>query len=66
MPNRFIAAFEAVGTTAPVKLTKEAKRRLLMTCEAWLIEIHTTGLPEGIFELRNALQDESAWSGLDN
>jgi hypothetical protein len=31
-----IATFEAVGTTSPVKLPKEAKRRLLDTCEAWL------------------------------
>lgn len=55
-----IAVFEAAGTSAPVKLGKEAKRRLLWTCEAWLMEVHTTGLPEGIFELRNALHDEAA------
>lgn len=60
-----IAAFEAVGATAPVKLTKEAKRRLLDICEAWLFEDHVDGLPEGIFDLRNALQDESAWGTLD-
>jgi hypothetical protein len=51
-----IAAFRAVGTSAPVKLKPEAKRRLLDTCEAWLVEATTEGLPPGIFELRNALQ----------
>jgi hypothetical protein len=29
------------------------------------MEVQTTGLPEGIFELRNALHDESAYGALD-
>jgi hypothetical protein len=60
-----IAAFRAVGTTSPVKLKPDAKRRLLATCEVWLMEATTQGLPPGIFELRNALQDESAYGALD-
>jgi hypothetical protein len=60
-----VAAFRAVGTTSPVKLKPEAKRRLLATCEVWLMEARTQGLPPGIFELRNALQDESAYGALD-
>jgi hypothetical protein len=41
------------------------KRRLLDICEAWLAEATVEGLPPGIFDLRNALQDESAWGDLD-
>jgi hypothetical protein len=60
-----IGAFQAVGTTSPVKLKPDAKRRLLATCEAWLMEATRQGLPPGIFELRNALQDELAYGTLD-
>jgi hypothetical protein len=56
-----VAAFEAVGATSPVKIPRSAKPRLLAIVEAWLFEVHTSGLPDGIFELRNALHDESAW-----
>jgi hypothetical protein len=60
-----IAAFEAVGTTSPVKLTTEQKRRLLTACKEWLFETQATGAPRGIYELRNALQDEFAHGALD-
>jgi hypothetical protein len=63
--DNIIAAFRAVGTTSPVKLKPDAKRRLLATCEVWLMEATTHGLPPGIFELRNALQDEDACGALD-
>ena len=56
-----IAAFRAVGATRPVQIPRQAKRRLLDICEAWLVEATTEGLPPGIFDLRNALQDESSW-----
>ena len=62
--DEIIAAFQAVGATRPVKLKPEAKRRLLATCEAWLMEATTQGLPPGIFELRNALHDELAFGTL--
>jgi hypothetical protein len=60
-----IAAFQAVGATRPVQIPRQAKRRLLDICEAWLVEATTEGLPPGIFDLRNVLQDESAWGDLD-
>jgi hypothetical protein len=60
-----IAAFQAVGATRPVQIPRQAKRRLLDICEAWLVEATTEGLPPGIFDLRNALRDESAWGDLD-
>jgi hypothetical protein len=63
--DEIIAAFQAGGATRPVKLKPEAKRRLLTSCEAWLMEATTHGLPPGIFELRNALHDELAFGTLD-
>jgi hypothetical protein len=60
-----IAAFQAVGATRPVQIPRQAKRRLLEVCEAWLAEATTEGLPPGIFELRNALHDERAYGTLD-
>lgn len=62
--EKIIAAFQAVGATAPVKLTDEQKRRLLSTCKDWLFETRATGAPRGIYELRNALQDELAYGAL--
>jgi hypothetical protein len=56
-----IRAFEAVGTSRPVRLDKVGKRRLLEACTAWLDEPGgVDALPEGIFDLRNALEDEKA------
>jgi hypothetical protein len=43
--DAIIAAFEAVDTTSPVKLTREQKRRLLSTCKEWLFETRTAGAP---------------------
>lgn len=60
-----IAAFQAVGATRPVQIPRQAKRQLLDHLEAWLGEATTEGLPPGIFELRNALHDESARGDLD-
>jgi len=34
-------------------------------CEDWLDEMNIDGLPEGIFDLRNALFDERAYGQLD-
>jgi hypothetical protein len=61
-----IAAIRGPGTSAPIRLTKEQKLRLLDVVEHWLEEVNTTGLPEGIFELRNALTDERDYGDLDD
>jgi hypothetical protein len=53
-----IAAIRGVGTSRPIVLTNAQKRRLFEVVEGWLWEVGTTGLPDGIFELRNALIDE--------
>jgi hypothetical protein len=63
--GQIIRAFDAAGTSAPVKLDRSAKRRLLTVCEDWLDEMNIDGLPEGIFDLRNALFDERAYGQLD-
>jgi hypothetical protein len=65
LDDEIVRAFEAAGTSAPVRLTKLAKRRLLEVCAAWLDEVSIPRLPEGIFELRNALEDEKAYGELD-
>ena len=45
-------AFEAVGTSAPVLLTREQKADLIQVIEHWGSQVAgglTDGLPEGIF-----------------
>ena len=52
-------AFEAVGTSRPVSLTREDKVGLMEVIQLWADEIEGFGsLPEGISELRNALRDD--------
>jgi hypothetical protein len=54
-------AFQAVGTSRPVKLNQAQKMALTLVIEVWGGEVEgglTGGLPEGIFELRNALLDD--------
>ena len=52
-------AFEAVGTSRPVLLTREDKVGLVEVIQLWAKEIEGLGsLPEGIVELRDALQDD--------
>jgi hypothetical protein len=55
----------AVGTSRPVTLARTQKSRLLLVVEGWLWEVSTTGLPDGIFELRNAVIDERDAGELD-
>jgi hypothetical protein len=61
-----IAAIRAVGTSRPVTLAKTQKLRLLDVCAGWLNEVGEPGLPDGIFELRNALIDERYDGELDD
>jgi hypothetical protein len=65
LDDDIIRSFEAAGTSAPVRLSKSAKRRLLDVCAEWLDEIGVDRLPEGIFDLRNALIDERDYGELD-
>jgi hypothetical protein len=53
-------AFESVGTSRPVTLTQEQKGELLGVIEFWANQAPDgyEGLPEGIYELRNALTDD--------
>jgi hypothetical protein len=52
-------AFENVGTSRPVPLTQEQKHNLLQVIVHWAGEEGGyDGLPEGIFDLRNALHDD--------
>ena len=51
-------AFQAVGTSQPVRLTQAQKKALTLVIDVWGGEVEgglTDGLPEGIFELRTAL-----------
>jgi hypothetical protein len=61
-----VVEFRKVGTSRPVRFTKAQKRRLLEVCAYWLDEVGVPGLPDGIFELRNALMDERDWGELDD
>lgn len=53
------AAFEAVGASRPVNLTPVQKTELFRVIETWQgIVGGSSGLPAGIFNLRNALLDD--------
>jgi hypothetical protein len=61
-------AFVAVGTTQPVVLTDPQKGGLIDVIEVWGSQVPgglTDGLPEGIFDLRNALHDDQHDAGVD-
>ena len=54
-------AFDAVGATRPVRLTHEQKSTLITVIEHWGSQVRgglVDGLPEGLFDLRNALHDD--------
>jgi hypothetical protein len=55
MVSRLVLAFEAVGSTLPVRLEPGGKRVLLEVLEAWYAEVTVKGLPAGVWELRNEL-----------
>jgi hypothetical protein len=53
-------AFEALGTSAPVQLTRPQKGALLEMIEQWSTQVRGgfEVLPDGLFELRNRLHDD--------
>jgi hypothetical protein len=55
-----VTEFEAVGVSQPVPLTLEQKGTLIELIEFWATQTRfgLKGLPEGMFELRNALHDD--------
>jgi hypothetical protein len=61
-----VLAFEAVGATLPVRLEPAGKRVLLQVVEAWFGQATMDGLPEGVWELRNELQNELADGELED
>jgi hypothetical protein len=61
-----VLAFEAVGATVPVRLKPAEKRALLQVVEAWFSEVTVDGLPAGVWELRNELQNELADGKLED
>ena len=60
-------AFQAVGTTQPVRLTDPQKLGLRNVITFWANEMGGSydDLPEGIYALRNALQDDLPHVGAD-
>jgi hypothetical protein len=52
--------FDGVGTTQPVELTTAEKGNLVACIDFWSSKIEGgfEGMPEGLFELRNALHDD--------
>ena len=53
-----VEAFEAVGTSRPVRLDTDAKRALVDSIGAWVDEVGARGLPRGMWQLRNALAED--------
>jgi hypothetical protein len=50
-----VQAFEAVGTSAPVRLTPVTSAHLYGLLDRWADEVTAEGLPPGVLELRDAL-----------
>jgi hypothetical protein len=61
-----VLAFETGGSTRPVRLEPAGKRVLLQVVEAWLGQVTVDGLPAGVWELRNELQNELADGELED
>jgi len=55
-----VDAFQGVGATTVVKLSREDKANLLELLNFWSNEVSVAKLPEGIWDLRNALVDDLA------
>ena len=53
-----IDAFEAAGTRRPVRLDADAKTLLVDSIGRWAEDASLKRLPEGIWQLRNALADD--------
>ncbi len=53
-----IHAFEAVGTSRPVPLTRQDEGLLLEVINEWSRGVTVEGLPAGIWDLRCALADD--------
>jgi hypothetical protein len=51
-------AFDAVGASRPVPLSRVDKALLVEAIEAWAHAITVDELPEGVWRLRNALAGE--------
>ncbi len=50
--------FEALGASARVRLETDEVQTVLDVVEVWMRDVGRDGLPEGVFELRNALLDD--------
>jgi hypothetical protein len=64
--SEVVRAFETVGSHKSVRLDRSAKRRLLETSRRWTNEVGVDKLPEGIFDLGNALEAEQQRGELDD
>jgi hypothetical protein len=53
-----VDAFRAVGASRPVRLRLEDKQTLCQVIDEWMYDVGGGQLPEGIFDLRNALHDD--------
>ncbi len=53
-----IRALDVADVSESVVIQRSAKPRLLAVVGAWLDETNINDLPEGIFDLRNALTDD--------
>jgi hypothetical protein len=53
-----VRAFEAAGASAPVQLDGSDVLVLIDVIDEWIREVGKDALPEGVFELRDALYDD--------
>jgi hypothetical protein len=59
-------AFEAVGASLPLRLTNEEKGDLVGLIDIWTVQLGRgwIDLPQGVWELRNALMDDLRDAGV--
>jgi hypothetical protein len=55
-------AFQDVGASLPVQLSRDDRAHLVELLNFWGSELSTAKLPAGIWDLRNALVDDLAYS----
>jgi hypothetical protein len=53
-----VEAFEAVGSSRPVRLDQPGKRTVVESIRAWAAEIGARKLPAGVWQLGDGLADD--------
>jgi hypothetical protein len=53
-----VKAFQGAGTSSPVRLDLAGKELLLDVIQRWITSATLSGLPDGLYDLRNGLRSD--------